>query len=86
MQREDDSLPITLDNDSDQEWSDWNEKDQEIVCLFCEYKDLSLTNICDHMKGNHTFDFQDILKTMDFYQKVYYIIFILNYNLHKTIN
>lgn len=59
-----------MDNDSDQEWSDWNEKDQEIVCLFCEHKDFDVNNFCDHLKVAHKFDFQLILSSLDFYQKV----------------
>lgn len=74
VQKEDDNLPINLDENSDEDWSDWNEIDQEINCLFCDYKDLVLQNLCDHMKVLHDFQFQEI-NQLEFYQRVRLFIF-----------
>ena len=72
----DEDVPIEENgaNLSDREWSDWEEKVDPVVCLFCEESgsfELSLS----HMRVVHKFDFTDLcLKNgMNFYQQVCYI-------------
>ncbi|XP_021927401.1 zinc finger protein 277 isoform X2 [Zootermopsis nevadensis] len=56
---------------SDGDWSDWQEDEDPVVCLFC---DISSTfdNILSHMNDAHGFDFTRICveTVMDFYQQV----------------
>nr|CAH7728449.1 unnamed protein product [Callosobruchus chinensis] len=72
IQQEDDryALPRGIEANSDEEYSDWNEKEDQITCLFCQYKDLNINTLCLHMDADHEFDFVLLTQDLDFYQKI----------------
>jgi hypothetical protein len=70
----DDELSNVKNSDgyvSDGNWSDWQEEEDPVVCLFCELS-CTFDNILSHMIGAHGFDFTRICveTAMDFYQQV----------------
>lgn len=56
--------------DEENSWSDWNDESIGIMCLFCNYSDNEFTCILRHMKEAHSFDFEETVKNLTFYQKV----------------
>lgn len=64
------------DANSDEEYSDWNEKADEITCLFCPTKEPDMPRILQHMLANHGFDFQFYVSDLDFYQRIKLINYI----------
>ncbi|XP_053982205.1 zinc finger protein 277 isoform X2 [Hylaeus volcanicus] len=58
------------ENEDEETWSDWNDEDIGITCLFCNYGDKHFHLILAHMKMHHNFDFKDVSKDLTFYQKV----------------
>ncbi|XP_054004861.1 zinc finger protein 277 isoform X2 [Hylaeus anthracinus] len=58
------------ENEDEETWSDWNDEDIGITCLFCNYGDKHFYLILAHMKMHHNFDFKDVSKDLTFYQKV----------------
>lgn len=61
---------------SDEEYSDWHEKADEITCLFCQHKEADVNKLCEHMNTNHNFDFNDVTKGLSFYQKIKLVNYI----------
>ncbi|XP_050297676.1 zinc finger protein 277 [Anthonomus grandis grandis] len=72
IEMEDDryALPRGVEENSDQEYSDWNEKADSITCLFCPHTDTDINILCQHMVAIHTFDFVQSTESLDYYQKV----------------
>lgn len=69
-----------LEPNSDDEYSDWNEEEDQINCLFCEQKETGISKICEHMNLTHKFDFEEITKEFSFFQKVQ----LINYSRRQT--
>ncbi|CAG9854438.1 unnamed protein product [Phyllotreta striolata] len=78
IQEEDDryALPRGSEANADEEYSDWNEQEDQIVCLFCKAKETDINLLCLHMETNHGFDFALSTQSMDFYQKIKLINYI----------
>ncbi|CAG9770080.1 unnamed protein product [Ceutorhynchus assimilis] len=72
IEKEDDryALPRGAEENCDQEYSDWNEKDDKINCLFCSQTETDINLLCLHMDGEHGFDFVKSTETLDYYQKI----------------
>ena len=63
--------PNGLNSDNEDEtWSDWKYENVDITCLFCDFTKKVYKDILSHMKVDHDFDFEEITKDLDFYQKV----------------
>ncbi|KAL0106729.1 hypothetical protein PUN28_015342 [Cardiocondyla obscurior] len=62
--------------DEECSWSDWNDESIGIMCLFCNYNNNEFTCILKHMKKEHSFDFEEIVKDLTFYQKVKVVNYI----------
>lgn len=56
--------------DEESSWSDWDDESIEIICLLCNYSNKKMTCILRHMKETHSFDFEQSVKDLTFYQKV----------------
>lgn len=73
------SEDIELSSESEGEessWSDWNDENISILCLFCNHTDIDFTAILQHMKEEHNFDFEEASKNLIFYQKVKLVNYI----------
>lgn len=73
------SEDIELSSESEGEessWSDWNDENISILCLFCNHTDIDFTTILQHMKEKHNFDFEEASKDLIFYQKVKLVNYI----------
>ncbi|XP_018045117.1 PREDICTED: zinc finger protein 277 [Atta colombica] len=62
--------------DEESSWSDWNDESITITCLFCNYSNNEFTCILRHMKEAHSFDFEETVKDLTFYQKVKVVNYI----------
>ncbi|XP_011868388.1 PREDICTED: zinc finger protein 277 isoform X2 [Vollenhovia emeryi] len=62
--------------DEESSWSDWNDESIGITCLFCNYSNKEFTCILGHMKETHSFDFEETVKDLNFYQKVKVVNYI----------
>lgn len=62
--------------DEEGSWSDWNDESVGITCLFCNYNNKELVYILRHMKKEHSFDFEETVKDLTFYQKVNLYVYI----------
>ncbi|XP_012062275.1 PREDICTED: zinc finger protein 277 [Atta cephalotes] len=62
--------------DEESSWSDWNDESVTITCLFCNYSNNEFTCILRHMKEAHSFDFEETVKDLTFYQKVKVVNYI----------
>ncbi|KYQ48437.1 hypothetical protein ALC60_12493 [Trachymyrmex zeteki] len=62
--------------DEESSWSDWNDESITITCLFCNYSNNEFTCILRHMKETHSFDFEETVKDLTFYQKVKVVNYI----------
>ncbi|KAJ8953654.1 hypothetical protein NQ314_007261 [Rhamnusium bicolor] len=78
IQQEDDRYAISrgAEANSDEEYSDWNEEQDQITCLFCQTRDTNINMLCLHMEGDHEFDFVQLTQDMDFYQKIKLVNYI----------
>ncbi|XP_045466804.1 zinc finger protein 277 [Harmonia axyridis] len=76
IKKESDRFAISTEANSDEEYSDWNEEEDKIICLFCQHKETGANNICDHMKTSHTFDFVELTKSFNFFQKIQLINYV----------
>ncbi|KAG5671008.1 hypothetical protein PVAND_001232 [Polypedilum vanderplanki] len=74
---EEDEEKVIFCND-DQEWSEWNEKENEIliICLFCSHKSENFDAILSHMQEVHKFNYEQVTVNFNFYQKVKLINYI----------
>lgn len=61
---------------SDDEYEDWCEREDQISCLFCTSKETNINNLCLHIDAEHDFDFVEITKNFDFYQKIKLVNYI----------
>ncbi|KAJ8664215.1 hypothetical protein QAD02_005252 [Eretmocerus hayati] len=69
--------PSGFDSDNeDEDWSDWNNEDINICCLFCDYRAQDFVGSLQHMKSDHDFDFELSSREFDFYQKVKIVNYI----------
>ncbi|KAF7287645.1 hypothetical protein GWI33_005993 [Rhynchophorus ferrugineus] len=78
IEKEDDryALPIGSTENSDEEYSDWNEKEDSITCLFCTKTETDINIMCLHMINEHNFDFISSTNDLDFYQKIKLVNYI----------
>ncbi|KAI4457774.1 zinc finger protein [Holotrichia oblita] len=76
LEKEDDHLPMERGVNSDEEYSDWNEVEHQIICLFCKYKHPSIENIYLHLNDEHKFNFKEESADLDFYQCVKLVNYI----------
>ncbi|KAK4878453.1 hypothetical protein RN001_010959 [Aquatica leii] len=67
---------LPLEENSDREYADWNESELTITCLFCSHSDKDISNVCLHMNSKHRFNFYNVSKHLDFYQKVKLVNYI----------
>lgn len=65
-----------FEENGDKEYSDWNEKDIKITCLFCDHTDIDINMLCKHMTERHNFDFGQTTASLDFYQKIKLVNFV----------
>ncbi|KAG7203364.1 hypothetical protein KM043_013439 [Ampulex compressa] len=68
--QEDDGAELSSGNEDEETWSDWNDENDYVTCLFCSRNDKSFNLTILHMKEEHNFDFEAISKDLTFYQKV----------------
>jgi len=68
----------------DEEYSDWNEEEIQVTCLFCPSKMTDINDINNHMIERHNFNFKIITESLDFYQQVKLVNYIRRqiHNLH----
>lgn len=66
------SVEPSIFNSDDSDWSEWEDRDQkiEIICLFCQYKEIEFDHVKQHMRECHQFHFDAISEHLNFYQKV----------------
>ncbi|CAL8082860.1 unnamed protein product [Orchesella dallaii] len=65
------------DETREEEWVEPSEeKQRNVVCLFCTASDSSYQNVLDHMNTEHLFDFLQITESLDFYHKVKLVNYI----------
>ncbi|XP_030896910.1 zinc finger protein 277 [Leptonychotes weddellii] len=66
-----------LDHQED-DWSDWEERPDSAVCLFCEKQAETVEKLCVHMEDAHEFDLLKIKSELglNFYQQVKLVNFI----------
>jgi hypothetical protein len=70
------SLFENSDPNDDEEYYDWNEKEDIITCLFCNKRETNINTLCLHMEADHDFDFAESTKSFDFYQKVKFVNYV----------
>lgn len=77
-QRNQNEEQTVFDSDENDDWSDWNDHDQDvdIICLFCQHKESNFETLIVHMGDAHSFDFDDATKNLSFYQKVKLVNYI----------
>lgn len=64
-------------DDIDEDWSDWEDHSQNVVCLFCKEKDPDLAVIKEHMKEkHHGFDLDEVFDGKGFYKRIKIINYI----------
>ncbi|KAG5887309.1 hypothetical protein JTB14_006453 [Gonioctena quinquepunctata] len=78
IQKEEDTYALArgAELNADEEYSDWNEKEDQITCLFCQKTETNINNLCLHMDADHEFDFIIQTENLDFYQKIKLINYI----------
>ncbi|XP_066251514.1 zinc finger protein 277 [Euwallacea similis] len=78
IEKEDDryALPAGCEENGDQEYSDWNENADQIICLFCDHTETDINVLCTHMNVEHDFDIMESTQALDFYQKIKLVNFI----------
>lgn len=64
------ALEADYEENCDQEYSDWSEASDQITCLFCAHAETEMGAVLEHMKTQHSFDFAEATKELDFYQKI----------------
>ncbi|XP_053282663.1 zinc finger protein 277 isoform X2 [Pleuronectes platessa] len=76
VQSEDDRELV--DNDDDDDWSDWQAHPPSAVCLFCDDQSETMEQIYTHMKDSHDFDLHKLRTELNlrFYQQVKLVNFI----------
>ncbi|XP_046609624.1 zinc finger protein 277 isoform X1 [Neodiprion virginianus] len=63
-------------DDGENAWSDWDGESVDAVCLFCPYNNRDFANILSHMISKHQFNFEEVTKDCDFYQRVKIVNFV----------
>ncbi|KAJ3651862.1 hypothetical protein Zmor_017869 [Zophobas morio] len=77
VNREKDEVYTSEDSlNDDEEYYDWNEKEDVIICLFCDKRETDINILCLHMEADHGFDFAECMKEFDFYQKVKFVNYV----------
>lgn len=69
------STVFQVDNESDG-WSEWEEEQLAITCLYCQDTHSEFSGIITHMKVAHNFDFDIFVMPYNFYQKVKIVNYI----------
>lgn len=64
------------EDDNDSNWSDWEEDEVDITCLFCERKSKDFTVLKEHIKTDHSLDFERESKKLSFYDRVKMVNFV----------
>jgi len=79
--RQDSSRVFQTDND-DSDWSEWEAADnQPIKCLFCDSNASKIDELKTHMTTQHSFNFDEITKNLNFYKRVK----LVNYIRHQIL-
>lgn len=74
-ERQDSSRVFNDLDDSD--WSDWETNETlPIKCLFCDATNLRIDDIKIHMMTEHTFNFEETTKNLNFYKKIKLVNYI----------
>ncbi|KAG5830747.1 hypothetical protein ANANG_G00313880 [Anguilla anguilla] len=75
VQSEDDR---EMEDDQDDDWSDWQAHPMRAVCLFCECQSETMDKVYTHMQESHKFDLQKLKVDLDlrFYQQVKLVNYI----------
>lgn len=75
--REESEEPTVFSQENDSDWSDWNEeKEQDIICLFCSQKETKFESLKSHMLEVHEFNYDSLFQQLNFYQKVKLVNFV----------
>lgn len=64
------------DDDNESNWSDWEEDEMDITCLFCEFKTKDFARVKEHMKTEHTVNFEQESRKLSFYDRVKMVNFV----------
>ncbi|XP_055384626.1 zinc finger protein 277 [Condylostylus longicornis] len=67
---------IMSDDDADSDWSDWEEENRSIKCLFCAYKNSDFNNVKLHMLEEHYINFDELTSALNFYERVKIVNFV----------
>ncbi|XP_065077896.1 zinc finger protein 277 [Ochlerotatus camptorhynchus] len=62
--------------DSNSDWSDWYGEEQPTTCLFCSIAKPKIDDLKQHMKTEHSFDFDAQVIGLTFYQRVKIVNYI----------
>lgn len=84
IEQEDDkyALPRGVQDNDDEEYFDWNDTGDQIICLFCKSKETDINTLCTHMEISHKFIFSEVIQNLDFYQRIK----LVNYIRHQIHN
>uniref|UniRef100_A0A182QRJ3 C2H2-type domain-containing protein n=1 Tax=Anopheles farauti TaxID=69004 RepID=A0A182QRJ3_9DIPT len=74
--RKEESRVFASDTDSNSDWSDWNGEEQTTTCLFCAHTETNIVTLKQHMLAVHTFDFDQTVAGLSFYQRVKVVNYI----------
>ncbi|KAK5638004.1 hypothetical protein RI129_012299 [Pyrocoelia pectoralis] len=58
------------------EYADWKDVEDTITCLYCNLSDKDINKLCLHMSSKHQFNFYNVTKHLDFYQRVKLVNYI----------
>lgn len=70
-------------DNSDSDWSEWTDEEIAIVCLFCDFTSGKIESVKEHMRQTHLFDFDCVVESLNFYQRVKMVNFIRRQMLQK---
>lgn len=57
--------------DEGDEWSEWQETGEPMACLFCDFTTPDPNTLFeDHLPSRHEFKFYELVKGLDYYEKV----------------
>ncbi|XP_049539248.1 zinc finger protein 277 [Anopheles darlingi] len=85
-ERKQESSVFVSDAESDSDWSDWNGEEQRTTCLFCAHIEADIAVLKQHMVQNHSFDFDQSVAGLGFYQRVKVVNFVRRQmHIHKCI-
>lgn len=69
-------LDEKLESDHEEDWSDWDEENIQLTCLYCKFKNSDFTDLKAHMSAEHRVNFDEETKNFTFYQKIKIVNFV----------